>query len=175
MGTVATAVVGLAGIAGTVWGSRVHAEGQKTIAREERHEQRLETAYLELLSEVAVAEDWSDTLFNRWTTAQEEPQPTVPAIYVNRLSTEGRLSAWWSPRMRQLVDQLQRQMRDMYSLWLRNTGPVEFASTRRDPESNGAIVLEQFIACKVEFADTVLALRNQVSAELTGMHAQRQP
>lgn len=171
VGTVSTAAVGALGIWGTSRTTDKQIAAQRDQSRDERQEARLEASYTELLSKVGQADDWAYQLMLRWFG---EAQTTTdrPPIYVRSISSLGVLSVHWSPRVRQMVDELRDQIDVAYKAWIKERivdRPATEAGQR--PDAAGLMANYQaFQGAKERISALDHQIRDQVHAELTGAH-----
>lgn len=134
-----TALVGVVGIAAAVYGgnrqtatalavARQQVDGQVMIAREERLQRRIETAYAELLVVLIQCEDYVTQVSGATFGGGTPSDIRAPAVFRDRIGAEGSMSAYWSPRTRQLID----EMRDgLLELYITRSPCMTWTSTRR--------------------------------------------
>ncbi|HET6909742.1 MAG TPA: hypothetical protein VFH54_10420 [Mycobacteriales bacterium] len=87
------------------------------------------------------------------------------------LGAQGVLSVYWSPRVRQLVEELRTQIDAAFSAWISNClarsgGPSGYADYLVDAVD----LLNAFTTAKGQIDAIDLTIRNQVQAEITGKH-----
>jgi hypothetical protein len=75
---VATGLVGVAGIAGTYLNGRLQTNTSVRLAREERTQNRLERAYLEVQRVVERYAQWADATMPIVGAAGHDPHPPLP-------------------------------------------------------------------------------------------------
>jgi hypothetical protein len=99
---VATGLVGMAGIAGTYLNGRLQTNTSVRLAREERTQNRLERAYLEVQRVVERYAQWADAIMPFMSGAGHDPHPPLPENDGQMLEATA-LCLYWSPEVRQLV------------------------------------------------------------------------
>ncbi|MCR3740247.1 hypothetical protein BS35_002802 [Actinomadura glauciflava] len=84
--------------------AKQQADNQLAVAREERQQRRLETAYTDLLVMLSHVNEWLLRVYPMMTATKEEfTMPSMPEI-PNRIEAEAALTAYWSPAIRRLMD-----------------------------------------------------------------------
>lgn len=99
---VATGLVGMAGIAGTYLNGRLQTNTSVRLAREERTQNRLERAYLEVQRVVERYAQWADATMPFMSGAGHDPHPPLLENDGQMLEATA-LGLYWSPEVRQLV------------------------------------------------------------------------
>jgi hypothetical protein len=183
-----TGIVGLAGITATYLSGRgqekaalavvrEQVEGQLTLAREERHQRRAETAYLALIEDAIALHQWSGLMVEAamstmGTPSETKPPPPtrqpLPNLYFDPPSSGGTLVAYWSPRVRQLVAEVRQKARTLRS------GCVGFETARQDrgslPEWEGPDAVTKVYGRQDDLISAIGALRDHISQELNALH-----
>ncbi len=170
-----TVVLGVAGIAGTYAGARAQSRSAERIAETDRRQRRLEDAYLDLLGMVGEADDWSALLWRHLggELPNGERDAYPPRLAIDSVATRGSLSAYWSPRMRELVDEFAAQALEQRAVRYER----QAARTRLDGsgEPVPAIVesLNRATAARNGLIELAGEIRERVAAELTGSPSSR--
>jgi hypothetical protein len=130
-GAVGTVTVGVAGIFATYKAGsrqqntalevvRLQAEAQVAVAREERQQRRLEEAYLEMLAAITNIHYWVFTVYPVFTqTAEQFTMPPLPEL-PDSASKEALWTAYWSPRVEQLMRDWEASVRKLQSTGMRS-------------------------------------------------------
>lgn len=88
-------------------------EVQVAVAREERQQRRIEEAYLDMLRALSSVQYWVFTVYPPMTETPEQfTMPPLPAP-TDIASKEALWTAYWSPRVEQLWDQWQLEVRKL--------------------------------------------------------------
>ncbi len=93
-----------------------------------------------------------------------------PPIFVNTINSQGRLSAYWSARIRQLVTAMQGQIETVYATWL--AGQSAHVA-RAEGEPRTVDLMQQHKDCqaaKNRVSEIANEIKDQVAAELNGKH-----
>jgi hypothetical protein len=178
-GSAATAIVGVAGIVATYWAggrqqetalavARQQANLQVAVAREERQQRRLEEAYLELLSAVAMIHYWVFTVYPIITHKPEDyTMPPVPEM-PDYGQKEAMWTAYWSPRVEQLVKEWEAAVRE-----LQNAGialNIAHSTGKKGQESgiDQPALLKELPDRKNKVFEADKRIREQIRLELLG-------
>jgi len=147
---IGTTVVGLAGIAGTYWGTRRQAEIAFTSSREsnenalkvarqqdeahlaamreERLQHRLEMAYQELLVWLVTSWEWAQSVYPNTLTGSVDEYTMPPPMPEDLHRVEAVVTAMWSPRVRQLMEQWAKEMAAVHGAGLMLTADLDALS-----------------------------------------------
>jgi hypothetical protein len=180
-GAVGTVTVGVAGIFATYKAGsrqqntalevvRLQAETQVAVAREERQQRRLEEAYLEMLAAITNIHYWVFTVYPVFTQSAEQftmpPLPELP----DSASKEALWTAYWSPRVEQLMRDWEASVRKLRSTGMR-------IGIGRSTEQSGQVsgidvpaLLLELQEQKREVIDADRRVREQVRSGLLGQH-----
>lgn len=180
--SVATLGVGVAGIVATYMAgnrqqdsalavTQQQVDGQIAVAREERRQRRLEAAYQELLAVLSHTYAWVLTVYPTWSKAGEYTMPPMPEL-PDKARTEALLTAYWSPRVQQLMDPWRDALTDV-----NNAGVAIAKYEDAVAKGRGDDLADLALQSKRNlpgFRDAVWAaderLREQVRRELLGEH-----
>jgi hypothetical protein len=146
------------------------ADAQVAVAREERQQRRLEEAYLEMLSALTSIYYWVFTVYPELTeTPEQYTMPPLPELSDNARK-EALWTAYWSPRVEQLMGEWQVTVRRLQSVGMR----IGLArSTEQSGQRSGidmAALLVELPNRKREVIDADRRIREQVRLELLGKH-----
>jgi hypothetical protein len=100
--SVVTGLVGVVGIAGTYLNGRLQTNASVRLAREERTQNRLERAYLEVQRVVEHYSQWADATMPIISGTGHDPHPPLPENDGQMLDATA-LRLYWSPEVRELV------------------------------------------------------------------------
>jgi hypothetical protein len=178
---VGTVTVGVAGIFATYKAGsrqqntalevvRLQAEAQVAVVREERQQRRLEEAYLEMLAAITHIHYWLFTVYPVFTqTVEQFTMPPLPEL-PDSASKEALWTAYWSPRVEQLMGDWDAAVRTVRSTGMR-------IGIGRSAEQSGQVsgidvpaLLLELQEQKREVIDADRHVREQVRSELLGQH-----
>ncbi len=97
----------------TVQVAKTQVDGQVQIAQEERRQRRIETAYAALLKDLIELDDYTGGVIGATMEGNPPDDVRTPEALTFRLAGEGALTLYWSPRVRQLVDEAQQRVREL--------------------------------------------------------------
>jgi hypothetical protein len=179
VGLVVTLLLGLGGIAGTLFAgfrqtdtairvAKLSIDGQLAGAREERQQRRLEAAYTELLIRLTVVRDWANAVYPMWTsTAGEYTMPPLPPAS-DKERTEAIVTATWSPRVQELMHRWDTVVGKIKRTGETITLGLRAESTGRESSLDSADHLARLPELRQELNRADRAIRQQVSRELRG-------
>jgi hypothetical protein len=173
-GPTCTAAVGVVGIvAATYQGSRQsrttvqvakqQVDGQVQIAQEERRQRRIETAYEKLQAVLIELDDYTEAVIGETMEGNPPDDADAPDAFTHRLAGGGTLALYWSPRVRQLVDHAQHEIRELNKALL-----LYHIYANEDGHSDQDIQRElDDLWPRAQLArEAIEAVRDQMSAEL---------
>jgi hypothetical protein len=180
-GSVGTVSVGVAGIFATYKaGSRQQntalavvrhqAEAQVAVAREDRHQRRLEEAYLEMLAAVTSIYYWVFTVYPMLTNTPEQYTMSPLPELSDNARKEALWTAYWSPRVEQLMKDWETAVRSIQSVGNRIAIGRSVESSGRVSGIDVASLLLELEERKREVIDADRHVRQQVRLELLGKH-----
>jgi hypothetical protein len=149
---------------------RRQAEAQVAVAREERQQRRLEEAYLEMLAAITSIHYWVYTVYPVLTKTPEQfTMPPLPE-FPDSASKEALWTAYWSPRVEQLMKDWEAAVRKLQSTGI-HIGIGR--STEQSGQVTGIDVPALLLGLqeqKREVIDADKRVREQVRLELLGQH-----
>ena len=170
----ASAVLGVAGIVGTYWTGKRQGEatikvaerqidGQVTIAREARQQQRKEAAYSQLLGVLIALERYAETVVSLTMDGRPPHDAQPPDGFYASLGGDGELAIYWTPAVRQLVESLRGRLRELnQALLLYHIHVNEAGHDDQELEDELAALWDHTNAVRVANA----AVRDEMSREL---------
>jgi hypothetical protein len=176
----ATTVAAIVGVSGTyLAGNRqvktsldvAKAQGsiQATIAREERHQRRIEAAYTEIVAAITQVANWLDRLNSVFLDPGQADHPAEPEVPFFD-SAYAATMVYWSPRVGQLVGDWGMVFGTVAS----TARHIEGSDTQWPPDedwaSNRARALAEFDRDRMLLRRAHDVLFTQVSNELRGDH-----
>jgi hypothetical protein len=180
-GAAATIVVGVAGIVATYKAgnrqqdvaltvARQQADVQAAVAREERQQRRLEAAYLEFLTVITKVRYWVFTVYPPLTnTPDQYTMPPLPEL-PNVDQQEALWTAYWSPRVRQLMEEWDKTVRHLQSAGFGITAARETAGSGQPSGIDVHALLLELPSRKQKVIEADERIREQVRLELLGQH-----
>jgi len=177
----AAVVVGVAGIVATYKAgnrqqdvaltvARQQGDAQVAVAREERQQRRLETAYLELLVAITKVRYWVFTVYPLLTyTPDQYTMPPLPEL-PDSDQKEALWTAYWSPRVKQLIEQWDKAVRHLQSAGF---GIAAARETEGSGQPSGIDVHTLHLELpdrKQKVIEMDDRIREQVRLELLGQH-----
>lgn len=180
-GAVATITVGLGGIIATYKAGnrqsdtalavgRQQADTQVAVAREERQQRRLEEAYLELLTAITKIHYWVFTVYPMMTkTAEEYTMPPLPEL-PDPERREALWTAYWSPRVRQLMEEWEKAVRHLQSAGFGIAAAQETEAKGQRSNIDMYGLLKELPERKQKVHDADSRIREQIRLELLGKH-----
>lgn len=185
----AAPVVGLAGIISTYLAGgrqqqtalavvRQQTDVQVAVAREERQQRRLEEAYLETLTALSHIYYWVFAVYPPITqTPEQYTMPPLPELPDNARK-EAAWTAYWSPRVEQLMDEWQLTVRKLQHAGMSiSMARAAEAKGQQSGLDHPTLALE-LPGLKQAVVDADKSVRNQVRLELLGQsdgHAENVP
>jgi hypothetical protein len=180
-GSVTAVAVGITGIVATYKAgnrqqatalavARQQSDAQVAVAREERQQRRLEEAYLEMLAAITSIHYWVYTVYPIITQTPEQftmpPLPELP----DSASKEALWTAYWSPRVEQLMKNWEAAVRKLQSTGMRiGIG----RSTEQSGQVSGIDVPTLLLELEDQKREVINAdrhVREQIRLELLGQH-----
>jgi hypothetical protein len=178
---VSTSAVGIVGIIFTYRNGRrqqetalavaqQQADAQVAVAREERQQRRLETAYMELLQVLSHTYEWVKAVYPMLTATREEytmpPMPELPG----GLKADALITAYWSPRIQQLMTEWDEAVVEVFNLGA--ALGIALRSEHRGDESgrDSTEYAEKLPAAREAVWKAGERIREQVRLELLGQH-----
>jgi hypothetical protein len=183
-GSMATVVVGLAGIIAAYKAGnrqqhtalavvRQQADAQAEAAQEERRQRRLETSYEALLAYLSQGLDWVLSVYPLVTHEEGYTMPPLPEL-PDRHRVEAVVTAYWSPRIRQLMEEWQQALeavrREGFTI---ASGQRALERGELRPALGERMNVAETVglpAAKLAVWDVADRIREQVRLELLGKH-----
>jgi hypothetical protein len=146
------------------------ADSQVAIAREERQQRRLEEAYLGMLAALTSIYYWAQAVYPFMTNTPEQfTMPPLPEMADNE-KKEALWTAYWSPRIEQLMGEWQIAVRALQHAGLVIGMARSFEGKGRESGLNSPEWLLKLPDLKQAIFDVDKRIRNQVRLELLGQH-----
>jgi len=180
-GGATTAIAAVAGIVATYMSgnrqqqtaltvAQQQTDSQVAVAREERQQRRLEEAYLGMLAAVTSIYYWTQTVYPLMTNTPEQfTMPPLPELPDNE-EKEALWTAYWSPRVEQLMDKWRTAVRALQHAGLVIGMARSFEESGRESRLNSSDWLAKLPELKQAIFDADKRIRDQVRAELRGQH-----
>jgi hypothetical protein len=150
--------------------ARQQVDAQVAVAREERQQRRLEEAYLEMLAAITSIQYWVFTVYPMMAqTPEQYTMPPLPELADNARK-EALWTAYWSPRIEQLMEEWESAVRQVQSAGVGIDGAL---STEKRGQKSGidlSSLLLELPGRKRKVAEADKRVRQQVRLELLGKH-----
>jgi hypothetical protein len=146
------------------------ADSQVAVAREERQQRRLEEAYLGMLAALTSIYYWTQTVYPLMTnTAEQFTMPPLPEL-PDSGKKEALWTAYWSPRVEQLMSEWQTAVRALQHAGLVVGMARSVEESGRESRLDSGDWLSKLPDLKQAIFDADKRIRDQVRSELIGQH-----